>query len=211
MKELKKETGLSTLTASDWLKSDRKNNTQVWQNANMFNLTKQLPSEYETIIQKRDFYEWLYKNIENKGHEVIWPKMAHYISKKLRLTKVFPFNVFTRKEVKDYAYIGSETVFNSAFIILGELYNSDEVLKNDNAKEWDASILYKEQYLWLEEIYSDVDSKTLKIINKMAQGKGFYKLLVPKAIRFNGDITKADTRYNYALETLRPYCKKHYQ
>ena len=211
LNDFQKQTGLTELTASDWLKSDRKRHTQVWHEANIYNLNNQQPFEYTTIVQRRDFYEWLYHCLEEKNSEVVWPKMAHYISKKLRLTKAFPFNIFTKKSVQDYAYQGSETVFNNAFELIARLVNSNNNLKEQNALEWDKMFLQKEQYVWLSEIYSDVDNETLKTITKMAKGKGFYTLLVPKAIRFEGDIKNAEMRYEYALNKLRTYCKKHYQ
>ncbi|PNQ72262.1 Insecticidal toxin complex protein [Hanstruepera neustonica] len=211
LKEYQRQTGRLELTHSDWLKSDRKKNSQVWQHANNFNLENQLPQEYQTIMQRRDFYEWYYKSMEAKGHEVIWPKMAHYISKKLRLTKAFPFSLFTKKSVKEYAYQGSEKVFNSAFLKLKAIYNSSPVLNDIAATEWDKEILYLEQYHWLQEIYADIDAETLKTIKRMSQGKGFYALLVPSEIRFKGNITDAKTRYEYALGTLRDYCKAHYE
>lgn len=210
LKTFKKETGLSSLLDSDWLKSDRKKNTQVWHNANIYNLNHKKPSEYETIVQRRDFYEWLYHFLEEKKHDVVWPKMAHYISKKLRLTKAFPFSIFTKRKVKEYAYQGSETVFNQAFEFIAQLLISDNPLQGQDALDWDNTIIYKEQYLWLSEIYADVDNETLYTITKMANGKGFYALLVPKAIRFEGNINDAETRYLYALNKLRTYCEKHY-
>lgn len=211
LKSFQKETGLLELTNSDWLKSDRKQKTQVWENANVFNLNNQLSSDYETIVQRRDFYEWYYESMEEKGHEVVWPKMAHYISKRLRLTKIFPFSILTKKEVKQYAYQGSEQVFNQGFEKLKSMYNSTDILKNESALQWDKEILYLEQYFWIQDIYTDIDDNTLKTISKMAKGKGFYSLLVPKEIRFHGDISNTETRYQYALETLRNYCQKRYQ
>lgn len=211
LKSYQLETGLAVLLEKDWLSSDRRKNTQVWQQANVYNLINQQPSEYKTIEERRDFYEWYYLVISKKGHEVVWPKMAHYISTKLRLTRAFPFNVFTKKTIKTYAYQGSESVFRQAFEILKVLYNSETVLKAENALAWDEAILYKEQYDWLQVIYKDIDAKTLKSISKMAKGNGFYSLIVPKAIRFEGNISDENTRYQYALTYLRSYCEKRYQ
>lgn len=211
LKAFQKETGLSNLLASDWLTSDRRKVTDVWKQANHYNLENLQPQEYVTIAQRRDFYEWFYKSVETKGHEVVWPKMAHYISKKLQLTNVFPFNVFTKSEVKNYAYQGSHHVFTKAFPTLKSLFYSTETMDFDTVLEWDESILYQEQYVWLQELYDEMDSKTLKTIDKMVKGKGFYSLLVPSDIRFSGTISNAEARYQYALNALRPYCKNHYK
>lgn len=205
-----KQTGLSKLQPSDWLAKDRKKNTITWQQANLYNLQNNQPQEYETIKQRRDFYEWLYKDLEEKGFEVMWPKMAYYISNKLRLTKAFPFSVFTTRDLKSYAYQGSKTVFDNAFSDLNELYRAD-VLTGEVALRWDETMLYEEQYHWIQNIYDEVDEKTLKTISRMAKGKGFYGLVVPKEIRFQGDISSEEIRYNYALTTLRFYCKTHFE
>ena len=208
--EFQKETNLHELPAKDWLRSDRKQSTLVWSLANHYNLSHNLTHEYETIAQRRDFYKWYYEAIALKGHEVMWPKMAHFISKKLRLIKAFPYNLFTKKEVKDYAYLGSESVFNLAFPDLKALYFSNTIFKGEAALQWDEEVLYKEQYLWINHIYETIDTKSLKTIERMAKGKGFYALMVAKAIRFEGDISKPEERFNYALGALRDYCERTY-
>jgi hypothetical protein len=207
LKDYQSETGKKELLASDWLCSDRKKNTLVWQKANNYNLLNNLPLEYQNIKERTDFYFWLLTSLDEKGSEVVWPKMAHYISNKLEKIKTFPFNMFTRKEVKRYATKGSETVFVKAFERIRALYLSDSVLKTDDALNWDKDIIYEEQYVWLQEIYNEIDEKTLKTIDKMAKGKCIYRFMVPKEIVFSGDLSNAENRYNYALNTLWVYCQ----
>ncbi|WP_452227113.1 Insecticidal toxin complex protein [Lacinutrix cladophorae] len=211
IQQYQKVSNKENLSKKDWLCSDRKQNTIVWQHANSFNLQNNFPEEYQTIQQRRDFYRWYYSKIENLGHEVVWPKMAYFISNKLRLTKMFPYTIFTKKSIKIYSYQGSETVFNSAFLDMKALFISDEILKGKKALLWDQAILYKEQHKWIAPIYQSMDANSLKTIERMAKGKGFYSLLLAKEIRFEGDITLASERYNYGLDILRDYCKKHYQ
>lgn len=208
LQHYKEETNQNNLSEKDWLCSDRKQNTLVWQQANTYNLQNNFPEEYETIKQRRDFYKWYYLVIENQGHEVVWPKMAHFISNKLRLVKAFPYNLFTKKSIKEYACLGSETVFNNAFFEMKTLYASKEILKGSKALQWDENILYKEQHEWIESIYKSMDVNSLKTIERMAKGKGVYSIKIAKEIRFQGNILKASERYQYALHTLRDYCKK---
>ncbi|MBU2952087.1 Insecticidal toxin complex protein [Tamlana agarivorans] len=204
-----KVNGKRELRATDWLKSDRRRNTQVWQNANIYNLQHNYFLEYETIKERRDFYKWFFSKMEARHCEVVWPKMAYYISNKLRLVNAFPFSVFTTKSVKSYAYQGSETVFNHAFKTLKALYLSEDVLKSNAAMQWDESIIHKEQYIWLKGIYEGIDDKGLRTIERMAKGKGFYCVLVPKKIRFKSDISVTKNRYDYALHVLRDFCENH--
>ena len=209
LKQYQKATHETTLTPSDWLTSDRRQNSMVWQNANAFNLNHNLPSEYQTIKERRDFYKWINHEFETIGHEVVWQKMAFYISCKLRLLETFPHCLFTTKKVKSYAHQGSEMVFKNAFEKLKNCYNSEKVLKDDDALKWDKMMLHEEQFNWVESIYQSIDGRSLKHIERMAQGKFLYTFVVPKAIKFNGDISVPGERYTYALEILRPYCQNH--
>ncbi|HAB28355.1 MAG: Insecticidal toxin complex protein [Xanthomarina sp.] len=211
LKTYQSQTGNTELQASDWLRKDRKNNTLVWQQANVYNLKHNLSSEYQTIKQRTDFYLWLNKALNEKKMDVVWPKMAHFISNKLEKIKSFPFSIFTGNEVKHYAEKGSETVFMKAFETVRELYFSDSVLQSDEALTWDENIIYQEQYVWLDEIYKEVDARTLKTIDKMAKGKCIYTFMVPKEVAFTGDLSNKENRYDYALNTLRVYCKTEYQ
>lgn len=210
LKCYKKETQLETLSASDWLKKDRTKNTIVWQKANVYNLSNNLPQEYETIKQRRDFYLWYSAEIAKKGHYVTWPTMAYYINKKLNLTNTFPFSLFVSKNIKQYAINGSEDVFNNCFVNLYALFKNKKPLTKIETQNWDEHILYMEQYKWLESIYKNMPERTLNTIERMAKRKCLYALVVPKEIKFKGDISKAESRYNYALNTLKVYCKKKY-
>ena len=211
IKIYQKTTQKEILSPSDWLRCDRIKNTIIWQQANTYNLKNNLSKEYESIVQRRDFYEWLYKEAEKKGYEVIWIKMAHFISKKMQLMEVFPYSIFLKKKTKTYAKLGSKTVFNNAFNELQKLYQSKVILKSEEAIAWDKSILKEEQYVWIDSIYKAMDTKSLKNLERIAKGKFLYGLIVPKQIRFKGELSHAKARYNYAIEVLKPYCKNRYK
>mgnify|MGYP000468783031 FL=1 len=210
LKAYQKITQKQNLSPSDWLKSDRLKNTLVWQLANQYNLIHNLPEEYNKIKERKDFYEWVYKEIERKGHEVVWVKMAHYISTKLRKMESFPYSIFSIKKILEYANMGSKQVFNKAFVELKSIYKSHKIYKGKEAERWDKNILHKEQYLWIDSIYKTMYEKSLKKIKRIAKGAFLYALVVPKAIRFKGNLSKAEARYNYAFNRLRVYCKNRY-
>jgi len=209
LRQYQKTTHEVALSASDWLASDRRQNTSVWRNANAYNLNHDLPAEYQTIKERRDFYKWIDREFKIKGHEVVWQKMAHYITCKLRLLETFPHCALTTKKVKVYAHQGSEVVFKNAFKNLRNCFNSNEALKYDDALKWDKMMLREEQFIWVESVYQIIDKRSLKHIERMAEGKFLYAFVVPKAIKFKGDISNPQERYNYALEILRPYCQNH--
>lgn len=208
LKDYQTKSGNLDLKASDWLRKDRKNNTLVWQEANIYNLENNLPLEYQTIKQRTSFYLWLFKTLDKKHMRVVWPKMAYFISHKLESTQSFPFNIFTRKEVKLYAVRGSETVFIKAFETIKTLYFLKETVTEKEAFAWDEALIREEQYVWLQDIYNQIDAKTLKTIDKMAKGKCIYKIMVPKEVAFSGDLSSKENRYDYALNILRVYCEK---
>jgi hypothetical protein len=211
LKQYQISTQKEQLSSSDWLASDRKQNTLVWQYANIYNLNNNNPQEYQSIIQRRDFYYWIKTNIKAKGHEVIWQEMAYYISLKLRLLNTVPYCVFISKNVKNYARQANEVIFNNAFERLKMLYFSEEILKKEAAEQWDKMMLLDEQHIWVESIYRVLDQKSIKQIDRIVKRKFLYALVIPKAMRFDGDISSPEERYNYALNTFKPYFKNHHQ
>ena len=53
--------------------------------------------------------------------------------------------------------------------------------------------------------------KDLKRLERIAKGKWPYSIVVPKEIRFEGNLEVAPDRLNYALEKLRAYCIERYR
>lgn len=207
LKEYQKQTNQVTLQPQDWLKRDRLRKTVTWKNANAYNLTHNLPHEYETIKQHKDFYEWLDADLKAKGHEVLWPKMAYFISNKLRLLECFPYEMLANKKFIQYGHAGSNSVFINSFPMLKNLYESEIVLQGTAAVDWDKAILKEEQYDWIEKVYLQMDEKSITLMERVAAGRSFYGLFVPKKVRYKGDISKAEERYDFALNKLRVYCK----
>lgn len=192
---------------SDWLMQDRKLNTLTWQHANLHNLKNNLPQEYKTFTQRRDFYKWIDSEINLKGHKVLWFKMAYFISDMLHKMEIFPFCMLTNKKILSHAHSCSESIFNLAFSDMKKLYELKVVLDEIDALQWDKEMLDKEQYLWVDKAVADMDPNTIKKIEHILQGKFLYSLLVPKEIRFCENLSNNAMRYQYALQTLRPFCK----
>jgi hypothetical protein len=206
LKQYQKETQKAILSPSDWLITDRRQNTLIWQQANRFNLTNNKPKEYQSIKERRDFYIWINHEFNIAGHEVNWQKMAYYVSSKMRLLETFPHCILTPEKVKLYAHEGSEVVFDNAFEKLGALYNSDKILIGEEAIKWDEMMLHLEQFIWVESIYKNIDVRSFKQIRRMTMGKFWYALAVPKKLRFKTDISNPEDRYQYGFNILRPYC-----
>jgi len=207
--QYQKITHKTKLSPSDWLASDRRQNTLIWQHANVFNLSNDRPQKYLSIKERRDFYVWIDHEFQLKGHEVNWQKMAYYIASKMRMTETFPHCMLTPRKVKMYARLGSEVVFNNAFEKLKALFSSDDILKGKEALKWDKMMLHFEQFEWVESIYKNIDARSLKQIKRMTSGKFWYALAVPRKLRFKNDISSPEERYSYGLHILRPYCINH--
>ncbi len=92
-----------------------------------------------------------------------------------------------------------------------EKFSKDVVLLMKNNKLSPVTIQKKEQYKWIDSIYKTMDAKNLKTLERIAKGNFLYSVFVPKAIRFKGDLSKAEMRYNYAIEVLKPYCENRYK
>ena len=89
-------------------------------------------------------------------------------------------------------------------------FKLEQPLNENEALQWDKEILHKEQYIWADSIINTIDLKTEQKIERILQGKFLYSLLVPKEIRFTGNLSNKEDRYNYALNKLRSYCKTNY-
>jgi RHS repeat-associated protein len=135
---------LFSLDQGDWYKSDRKNDTDTWKNANLFNTLGGKTGEYEGFSQINDYYGWLIEELESRGHEVKWAKGAKGLTEKLSyLTKA--------QNDMDYgSLIGLLTELNEAIVDyaipnFGQLLASKEPIKGEAAYNWDLALVKEEQ------------------------------------------------------------------
>ncbi|WP_299781994.1 Insecticidal toxin complex protein [uncultured Formosa sp.] len=203
----KKETKLETLPRGDWFTKDRKQNSIVWQQANRFNLLYMYPNQYTSVEQRLGFYIWLQHELDKKGNEIYWVKMASFVSEKLNVINIFPYKYVVKKTTIQNTNYGSEVVFNNSFYYLKDLFLAAKPLKNTTAEIWDLKMLYREQYEWVETVYQNIDTESLNQISQIAKGKGVYRFFVPKGLTFIGNLKNPDDRYYYAVNVLLPYCK----
>ena len=208
LKTYQKETGNLTLHEGNWLKKDRKRSTLIWQEANIFNLTLEKGNKnYKSISQIRDFYLWFDTVIKKQGHELNGVGVAAVAAGQLsKIDSGFiRFFIIRNKEVVDFVNDGSLLVFEFSFPLLQDLYNSDDLIKGEDAKNWSLKYGLQEQCEILEPLYSKLSDKAVIKLSKMAKGKGVFILGVPKALRFEGDIKNCENRFNHALHKLLPY------
>ena len=211
LRAYKIETGNQTLRNGCWLKKDRKKQTEVWNKANVFNLSiKKGNLKYKSISQIRDFYTWFDTEIKKKGHEVRGVGIASIAANQLSKMDNFfiRFFIVRNKEIVLFANNGSNKVFEFAFPLLNEIFFSKEVLKGEKAKLWGIKHGKIEQCEILEPLYQKLSFNALYRLEKMAKGKGVFNLAVPNELKYEGKIDNCQTRFEHGKNKLLPYYLK---
>ncbi len=208
LKSYQKETGETLLQKGCWLKRDRKHQTKVWKQANLYNLTIVTGNQkYQSISQIRDFYLWFDADRKKQGHEILGVGIAAIAAKQLsKLDSGFiRFFVVRNQEIVEFANEGSHKVFEFGFPLMKNVYFSDELITGKNAKNWSLKYGKIEQCDILQPLYKQLSTKALSRLAKMARGKGIFNLGVPKRLKFVGNIEDCQTRFEHGLYKLKPY------
>ena len=198
----------------DWLKSDRTENTDLWKNANVFNLKQEKGfEEYTSISQRTDFYQWFQTTTEQQGSNTKWAGAATIVARQMAQVEDPLTAWVVGKDVVNFANAGNKAIFNDVFGDLRGLYNkgaSGSPLKGEAAKLWDANILYKEQFVIVQPIYQKQNAATIMELSKMAKGEGIYGLgyLFQEELKFEGNILNPQDRYNHGMNKVVPYYNK---
>jgi hypothetical protein len=202
------ETGNPILINGCWLKKDRKKQTEVWNKANVFNISVTNGNlKYRTISQIRDFYYWFDAEIKKKGHEIKGIGIASIAANQLSKMDNFliRFFIVRNKEIVLFANNGSHKVFEFAFPLLKDVYFSKEIIKGEKAKLWDLTYGEIEQCKILEPLYHKLTFKAIYRLEKMAKGKGVFNLGVPNKLKYEGKIDNCQTRFEHGKNKLSPY------
>lgn len=200
-----KETDYLTLQDGCWLKKDRKRQNEIWKQANIFNLSKLNGNKkYKTISQIRDFYLWFDFERKKQGHEIKGIGIAAIAASQLAKLDIGFIRCFIvrNKEVVKFVNEGSEKVFEFAFPLLNNIYFSNEIIKGKEAVNWSLKHGEIEQCEILEPLYKNLSPRALHKLNRMAKGKGFFKLGVPKRLKYEGRIEDCQTRFEHATTKL---------
>ena len=115
LKRYQKETGNSNLEDGHWLKKDRKRQTNIWNQANLFNLSKKNGFQnYKTISEIRDFYVWFDSERKKQGHEIKWIGIAGIATHQLSNLDNFMVRIFIvhNKEIVTFANQGTKRYLN---------------------------------------------------------------------------------------------------
>ena len=196
-----------------WLKKDRKTQSDVWNRANKYNLTQENGnSKYLTIREIRDFYLWFDEERKQQGHEIQWIGIAAMATNQLSKLEIGFYRIFIvrNEELVQFGLKGSKKVFSDAFPKLKKVYFSNQLIKGCEAEYWDREHGFNEQCDVLNPIYEKLSLKAFKKLERMAKGKGIFRIAIPKKIMFEGDLNSCEARVLYGIEKLLPiYLKKH--
>lgn len=171
------------LAQSDWRVGD----WQSFQDASLYNLVNDRPFEYQTILQRADFYQWFGGKAQSMGHDIWWPIAASSVARQVDLMNFDPIGVFAA-----FGNAGNQAIFEDMFPKLRLLYNSPTPLTGMAASLWDRTMLAREQ------------SKTVHPLYKM-QGQGTISVLQIGAQLmngFSGDIMSPKDRWQYGVDVM---------
>lgn len=212
IKAYQKETSNSTLLDGCWLKKDRKNKTEVWKQANTYNLSLTNGyKKYKTIEEIKDFYTWFDAERIQQGHEIQWIGIAALATNQLAKLEMNFHRIFIvrNKEVVQFASEGSKKVFSDAFPKLKKIYFSNTILKGKAAENWDKNHAFNEQCNLLQPLYDHLSKKAFKKLERMAKAKGIFCFAIPKKLKFEGHIIDCEARVEYGTKKILPiYLKK---
>lgn len=211
LKTFQEKTSLKELPEGAWLKKDRKQQTIVWENANVYNLLQEKgETKYHSIRQIRDFYLWFDNERIAKGHQIKAAGIAGIVAGQLSILEnwwILHF-VIRNKEVHRFGNEGSKLVLAYAFPLLKEVYLSSTALEGETSKNWDILYATNEQCVALEPLYQSLSPRTIKTLDRMAKGKGIYCLGVPNRLRFEGEVMDCQSRANHAMTKVFLYYEK---
>lgn len=207
LKIYQKETKNEILEDGFWLKNDRKKQTSVWGQANSYNLKIENGNKkYKTISEIRDFYLWFDKERIQKGHEIKWIGLAAIAATELSKLDNYFIRIFIirNKEIVKFGREGSIKVFDFTFPKLKKLYFSNELITGKDAQNWDKEHGINEQCKILDSLYENLSAKEFHKLERMAKGKGIFRLGVPKNLRFEGNLYDCDARIEYGISKILP-------
>jgi hypothetical protein len=108
-----------------------------------------------------------------------------------------------------FANKGSKQVFEFAYPLLKEVYFSTEIIKGKEADNWDQEYGKIEQCIILDPLYKELSQNALRKLDRMACGKGLYRLGVPKELKYTGSIVDCQTRFEHGINVMIPFYEAH--
>ena len=217
MKAFRKATGNKKLGSGDWLTKDRKSNSEVWKNANSYNLQQEKGfEEYTDIEQRASFYSWFQDASETKGFETKWAGAASQVAfaiNELAKPSMMGINVklvakqlnYTSDAAIAFSNTGNKMIFEDVFPKLKTLYNGPAIVGQE-AFSWDAMALSQEQNL-IQPLYATTkDFGTISAASKQlfafSPQLAWLKDINIKPFPTNGNLMDVSQRWAYGMQGM---------
>lgn len=186
----------------DWREDDRTNDTDVWKNANTYNLQqKKGYKEYSNIEQRADFYSWFQ---ETNSNGTKWAGAASEVASNINMLTWDSAKAlgYSNNEASSFAEKGNRMIFEDAFPKLSAL-SKEGKLSNLDAKNWDAKMLSQEQNL-IQPLYKNLSSETLNLISAGAKQTAFGSSWVASVKPFpaNKSLLSVGERWSYGMKNM---------
>ncbi|WP_214225834.1 DUF6443 domain-containing protein [Pedobacter sp. B4-66] len=182
-----------------WLKSDRENNTDVWDKANETNIQKSDGhNEYANLDQRADFYRWFQSETDSRGFETRWAGAAASTVDKLKnlLGIGASMTGYSNDEIKNFVKSGNKLILDDVWGGLQSLYNGDPI-KGSAAGSWDGKQLLKEQNI-INNSYWNLSNKSLTILDNSLKKNYFLSKFIPGPV-FQGNLLSIQDRWKYGM------------
>jgi hypothetical protein len=163
----------------NWTESDRKNNTQRWQDACLANLKAADSSQYVKVVERRDFYKWFYEYTAALGYTTRWALAAYVVANGAhQIADMDEEHAWANDglnmanvELQGAMREGNQVIFDNVLPKLKKLFDGGP-LKGKPALEWDMKVLAEEQTL-IQPMYSRMSPDTIDQLNYIATKKRF--------------------------------------
>lgn len=197
-----------------WLASDReswkKGVNNRFSSANEFNIKQEGgSSNYANLEQREAFYNWFQASTETKGFETRWAGGAAQAVDKLEwieggtgtFVSMWPLQ-YANNEIQDWVRAGNKLILDDVWKDLMSLY-SGPILKGDDAYNWDAKQLLKEQQV-IDPSYWRLSNKSLTILeNSLKKNYWCPKLFTMGSPTFKGTLLSVTDRWVYGMTLMK--------
>jgi hypothetical protein len=171
--------GSTPTTAKDWTTADRERNTQRWKDACLAHLNAADSSQYERIVERRDFYRWFYEHTAARGFHTRWALAASLVANGAHQIADMDVDHDLANETLGLANVelqgamreGNQVIFDNVLPKLKKLYDGGP-LKGRAALEFDMQILSEEQVL-IQPMYDRMSKETIQQMDYIARKKRF--------------------------------------
>lgn len=212
LRQFRLQTGRHDLSAGEWLKYDRKNNTTRWVNANTYNLRRDdCAKKYPCIAQKRDLYRWADQTRLQNRHEVQWAGVAYLITSKMAVLdrRIVRWAFVGNRQLVRFLFQSNELILQNIRPELAQICDGKSPMTGRAAVAWDSATIYKEQCIVLDTLYERQPVRVIHKFNRIVNGKGIYALVIPPGMRMHNDVANCKNRCYYGLVTMRKYYRQH--